>query len=138
MEAFFAFAEDNLVIIIVAIIAIVLVISLVKTVLKWVIVAVVAVGILVYGFNYNADDLKGLGEKVLEYSKEEAVSLLIGDVKNAQYEQSNDGSFSIYGKNMRLDGQIGSKDLQLIVVGQKFNITLDDALQKYIDEVKAK
>ncbi len=138
MEGLIVFAKEHILILVVAIIAIILVISLVKTVLKWVIVAVLIIGILVYGFNYDVGPLKAMGEKVLDYTKEEALQLLIGDVKNAQYEESSDGSFTIYGKNLRLEGQLGFNDVKLIVVGQTFNLKVDETLQKFIDQVKSK
>lgn len=138
VEALIAFAQENLIIIVVAIIAIILVISLVKTVLKWVIVAVVLIGILIYGFNYDATHLKAMTEKVLDYTKEEAIQLLIGDVNNAQYEQGSDGSFTIHGKNMKLEGKMGSNDVKLIVFSQTFNLKMDETLQKFVDQVKSK
>ncbi len=138
MDGLIAFAQENLVLIVIAVIALILIISLVKTVLKWVIVAVIIIGILAYGFNYDVSTLKEMGEKVLEYTKDEAVQLLIGDVEVAQYEQGSDGSFTIFGKNMRLDGSIHSDDLKLYIFGQTFNLKIDDALHKFIDEVKSK
>lgn len=138
MDGLIAFAQENLVLIIVAVIAVILIISLVKTVLKWVIVAVIIIGILVYGFNYDVSTLKEVGEKVLNYTKDEAVQLLIGDTELAQYEQYSDGTFSIFGKNMRLDGSNHSDELKLYIFGQTFNLKLDDKLQKFIEEVKSK
>lgn len=138
MEAFSTFVQENLVLLVVALIAIILVISLVKTVIKWVIVAIVVVGILVYGFNYDVSTLQNVGEKVLNYTKEEVIELLIGDVKNATYEESSDGSFTIFGNNMRLDGKVGSNEVEVIIAGQRFTFKIDEALQKYIDQVKSK
>lgn len=138
MEGFLAFVQDNLVLLVVALIAIILVISLVKTVIKWVIVAIVVVGILVYGFNYDVSTLKTVGEKVLNYTKEEVIELLVGDVENATYEESADGSFTIFGNNMRLDGKIGSNEIEVVIAGQSFTFKIDESLQKYIDQVKSK
>lgn len=138
VEGLIAFAKEHIIVIVLAIIAIILVISLVKTVLKWVVVAAVIVGILVYGFNYDASHLQAIGEKVLNYTKDEAIQMLIGDVNNAQYEQGSDGSFTIYGKNMKLEGQIGSNDVKLIVFSQTFNVKMDETLQKFVEQVKAK
>lgn len=136
MEGLIAFAQDNLVFIIIAIIALLLVISLVKTVIKWVIVAVVVIGILVYGYNYDVDSLKDLGEKVLNYTKEEAIQLLLGDLQSAQYEQNQDGTFTISSKNVKLEGKIGSNDAKITVAGKSFDIKIDQAIQEYIEKVK--
>jgi len=136
MEGLIAFAQDNLVFIIIAIIALLLVISLVKTVIKWVIVAVVVIGILVYGYNYDVDSLKDVGEKVLNYTKEEAIQLLLGDLQSAQYEQNQDGTFTISSKNVKLEGKIGSNDAKITVAGKSFDIKIDQAIQEYIEKVK--
>jgi hypothetical protein len=136
MEGLIAFAQDNLVFIIIAIIALLLVISLVKTVIKWVIVAVVVIGILVYGYNYDVDSLKDVGEKVLNYTKEEATQLLLGDLQSAQYEQNQDGTFTISSKNVKLEGKIGSNDAKITVAGKSFDIKIDQAIQEYIEKVK--
>jgi hypothetical protein len=138
MEGLIAFAQDNLVLIIIAIIALLLVISLVKTVIKWVIVAVVVIGILVYGYNYDVDSLKDVGEKVLNYTKEEAIQLLLGDLQSAQYEQNQDGTFTISSKNVKLEGKIGSNDAKITVAGKSFDIKIDRAIQEYIEKVKNK
>jgi hypothetical protein len=138
MEGLIAFAQDNLVFIIIAIIALLLVISLVKTVIKWVIVAVVVIGILVYGYNYDVDSLKDVGEKVLNYTKEEAIQLLLGDLQSAQYEQNQDGTFTISSKNVKLEGKIGSNDAKITVAGKSFDIKIDQAIQEYIEKVKNK
>lgn len=136
MEGLIAFVQDNLVFIIIAIIALLLVISLVKTVIKWVIVAVVVIGILVYGYNYDVDSLKDVGEKVLNYTKEEAIQLLLGDLQSAQYEQNQDGTFTISSKNVKLEGKIGSNDAKITVAGKSFDIKIDQAIQEYIEKVK--
>lgn len=136
MEGLIAFAQDNIVFIIIAIIALLLVISLVKTVIKWVIVAVVVIGILVYGYNYDVDSLKDVGEKVLNYTKEEAIQLLLGDLQSAQYEQNQDGTFTISSKNVKLEGKIGSNDAKITVAGKSFDIKIDQAIQEYIEKVK--
>lgn len=138
MEGLIAFAKEHIVMIAIAIIAIILIISLVKTVIKWVVVAIVIIGILVYGFNYDVSTLKDMGQKVLDYTKEEAIQLLVGDVSNAQYEQNKDGTFTISNKNIRLEGKVGSNDAKLIVAGQTFKIKVDETLKKYIDTVKTK
>lgn len=142
VESLITFAEENILLIIVAVIAIILLISLVKTVLKWVFVAAVIIGILAYGFNYDVTKLKetaeAIGKEVVNYSKEQAVQFLIGDVKNAHYDQGSDGTYTITGNNVKLEGKIGADTVKLIYMGQPFDIKIDEKLLSFIEEVRAK
>lgn len=137
MEALTTFVQDNLVLIGVVILALLIIISVVKTVIKWVIVFAVLIGFLIYGFNYDAETITGIGQKVVEKTKEEAVELLLGDIKNAEYHLNDDGTYTISTKNIQLEGKVGSNEAKLKYLGQSITIKLDETLKKFIEQVKA-
>lgn len=57
LEAWKQFAIDHWILIVIAVVALIVVINVVKTVLKWVLVAAIVIGLAVYG-GYSVNDLK--------------------------------------------------------------------------------
>jgi hypothetical protein len=137
MESLTAFIQENLLLIGAVLLVLLIIISVVKTVIKWVIVFAVIIGFLIYGLNYDAETIKDIGQNVVEKTKEEAVELLLGDIKNAEYHLNNDGTYSITTKNIQLEGKVGSNEAKLKYLGQSITIKLDETLKNFIEQVKA-
>ncbi|KIL36128.1 hypothetical protein SD71_09115 [Cohnella kolymensis] len=109
-EAWIQFLQDRWLIVAVAIVAIFVIMNLVKTVLKWVLVIAIIIGIVAYA-GYSIDDIQALGTKVSEVSdaaaqeaKDQAIKAMAGEASQAVYVNNPDGSYSITTTNLALTG----------------------------------
>ncbi|MBB6730721.1 hypothetical protein [Cohnella zeiphila] len=103
LDAWKQFATDHWVLIVVAVIVLIVVINVVKTLLKWVLVAAIVVGLAVYG-GYSVNDLKEVGSKVTADLKDEAVKAMAGEASQATYKLNGDGTFTVTTPNLELSG----------------------------------
>lgn len=133
MDQVMTFVQDRWMLIVGAIIALFIIVKIVKTVVKWVIVLVIVAGLLLYGAQYMGD-LKEVSAKVADYTKEEAVKALVGEAKDAQYEQNADGTFTITSKHAELQGTLGSDEGTLTLYHQSFKVKIDNTLKKIIEQ----
>ena len=115
-DAWLTFLQDNWIVIAVAIVAILVVIKLVKTVLKWVLVAAIVVGIVTYG-GITIDDIKEVGSKVSEEAKDQAIKAMAGEASEAVYTANADGSFTIATENLELSGVPNSGEVSVKLRG---------------------
>ncbi|MFB9273487.1 hypothetical protein [Cohnella cellulosilytica] len=113
-DVWLTFLQDNWIVIAVAILAILLVLKLVKTVLKWVLVAAIVIGIVTYS-GITIDDIKEVGSKVSEEAKDQAIKAMAGEASAAVYTANADGSYTITTENLELAGVPNSGE-----VGVKF------------------
>lgn len=109
-DAWGQFLQDNWIIVAAAVLVIVVVMKVVKTVMKWVLVAAIVIGIAVYG-GYSVDDLKEVGSKVSDLGgkvtdelKDQAIKTMAGEASEAKYVDNADGSYTITTPNLELDG----------------------------------
>jgi hypothetical protein len=103
MDVWIQFLKDHWVVVAIAIVAIFIVMRLMKTVLKWVLVAAIIIGIVTYG-GYSIDTLSAFGTKVTEEAKNQAIKAMAGEASDAKYVNNADGSYSITTKNLELNG----------------------------------
>jgi len=111
-DAWLTFLQDNWIVIAVAIVAILLVMKLVKTVLKWVLVAAIVIGIATYG-GFSIDDIKEAGAKVTDEAKDQAIKAMAGEANEATYTANDDGSYTIKTKNLELNGVPNSGEVSV-------------------------
>ncbi|RKP56128.1 hypothetical protein D7Z26_05620 [Cohnella endophytica] len=110
-DAWIQFAKDHWVTVAIAIVAIIVIVKVVKTVLKWVLVVAILIGIVVYG-GYSVDDIQKkvtdelgiIGEKVSSEVKDQAIKAMAGEASEATYVDNADGSYSIKSTNLELTG----------------------------------
>lgn len=138
MEALQSFAMENWFWLVIAAIGLIIIINVVKTVIKWAIVIIVIGAILIYGFNYDVGTLKNLSENAVNYTKEQAVKNLLNEAFNATYEVDGNGNYTVKTKSATLRGKAGAEQAELEIMGQKFNIHVDQALKAFIEQVKEK
>lgn len=139
MEQLLAFLQEHWLIVAAVLVIILIVVKVIKSVVKWLIIAVLAVAVLIFGFNYTPEEIKEAGSRLLEaaeLSKDKAVELIIGDVSEASYEEKDDGSFVVTTSRFTLEGSAGAKEITLKYLGQTITLERDERLQAYIDRVK--
>ncbi|MFC4597059.1 hypothetical protein [Cohnella hongkongensis] len=112
MDAWLTFVQENWIVIAVAIAAILIVIKVVKTVLKWVLVAAIVIGIVTYG-GFTIDDIKEVGTKVTEEAKDQAIKAMAGEASEADYTVNEDGTYTIKTENLELTGVPNSGEVSV-------------------------
>lgn len=138
MEQWLAFARDNWWMIALAIVIAIVLIKIVKSVVKWLLVLIVAAAVLIYGFNYTPDEIKEAGSKLLEAvetTKEKALDAMLGDAEEATFEKTDDG-FRITGNRFTLEGTDGGSTVTLTYFGQTFTFELNEQIRSFVETVK--
>ncbi len=144
-DAWIQFLEDNWVVIAIAIVAIFVIVKVLKTVLKWVLVAAIIIGIATYG-GYSVEDIKNkvsdelgaIGDKVSAEVKDQAIKAMAGEASEAEYVDNEEGSYSITSTNLELTGIPNSGEVTV-----KFHDTplgtwkLDGAVREFVVQARA-
>jgi hypothetical protein len=140
METWVQFFKDKWLFLLIALIVLFIVLRIVKTVIKWLVVVVIIAGVIVYS-GYSLEDLKSIGStigtKVAESVKQEAVTAMAGEAKDAKYTSNGDGTFTITTKNLELIGAPGDNEVKVSFRGTPLGTwKIDDAIQSLIDQAK--
>ncbi|OXM87168.1 hypothetical protein [Paenibacillus rigui] len=135
MDFIMSFLQERWFVIVAAIVVLFIVIKIVKTVVKWIIVLAVLAGLFFYGASYK-DQLMDIGTTVTAEVKSQAVKVVAGEMKEAQYKQNADGSFTVTTKSVRLDGKPGSSEVKVTFMNQTFTMKVDDVLNGLIEQAK--
>jgi hypothetical protein len=130
-----SFLQERWYIILAVIILLFIVIGIVKTVIKWVIVLALLAGLYFYGASYK-DQLLNIGTAVTTEVKNQAIKVITGEMKDAQYKLNADGTYTVSTKSARLDGVPGSNEVKVTFLNQTFNMKLDDVLNAVIEQAK--
>lgn len=135
MDFLVSFLQERWFIIVAAIVVLFLVIKIVKTVVKWVIVLAVIAGLFYYGANYK-DQLLEMGTAVTAEVKNQAIQAISGEMKDAQYKQNPDGTFTVTTKSLKLEGNPGSNEVKVTFLNQTFTMKMDDVINTLIEQAK--
>jgi hypothetical protein len=130
-----SFLQERWFIIVAAIVVLFLVVRIVKTVVKWVIVLAVIAGLYFYGASYK-DQLLDIGTAVSAEAKNQAVKAFSNEMKDAQYKQNPDGTFTVTTKSLKLDGNPGSNEVKVTFMNQTFTMKMDDAVNALVEQAK--
>ncbi len=136
VDQLLTFIQDKWLTILIVLIAIIVIFKIMKSIVKWLLILALVAGIVIYGSSYIGE-IKEIGTKIVDYSKEEAIKAFIGDSSDSSYETTDDGGYVITKGSFSLQGVKGSKDVVLIYKGQSINIKLDDALDKIVEAAQA-
>jgi len=136
LDTWVQFFKENWIMLLIALVVLFLVIKVVKTVVKWLIVAVIVVGVIVYS-GYTMDDLKDIGSKVADSVKQEVMTAMVGEAKDATFKTNDDGTFTVTSKNVEIIGKPGDKEVQVSFQGAPaFTMKIDDTIRNLIDLAK--
>jgi|GEM_PF-222249 hypothetical protein len=162
METWKQFLIDRWYVLAIALVVVLLVIKIVKTVVKWLLVAVIVIGVLLYS-GYSLEDLRvdrlkeQLGEQLEdlrvnklkelgEQLKDQAVSTLTrevfeamaGETSEAVYSQGEDGTFTVRSDSLVITGKIGEGEVSITYLGAPLGrVKLDETISSFIDQAKA-
>lgn len=147
-DAWIQFAQDHWMVIAIAIVAIFLIMKLVKTVMKWVLVAVIIIGIVTYG-GISVDDLKeattkvteelgDIGGKVSAELKDQAIKAMAGEASEATYVDNADGTYSITSKNVEMTGTPNTGEVTVKFKGQSLGTwKMEGAVREFVVQARA-
>jgi hypothetical protein len=137
LEQWIELVKEHWVVFVLALIALFVVVKVVKTVIKWVLVlAIIGLVILYSGITMN--DLKSVGSQVIDTVKEEALNVMISEMKDAQYRLNEDGTFTVVSNNIELTGEPGADAVTVTFKGQKIgSLRLDETIQNFIEQAKS-
>lgn len=136
LEAWKQFAIDHWVLIAVAIVALIIVVNVVKTLMKWVLVAAIVIGVAVYG-GYSVNDLKEVGSKVSSAILDDAISAMAGEAKDAKYTLNEDGTYTVQTKNITLSGVANSGEVKVTYRGMTFPaVPLEGAVREFVVQAR--
>lgn len=136
MEQWLQFLQERWVVIVLALFAITVLVKVVKTVIKWVLIAAIMIGVVYYGINYT-DSIREVGSQVMDVAKEQVFQTMTREAANARYTMEPDGSFTIQSDNLTVKGKAGSDEVEITFMGQSFTLTINEVIQAYIDGAKA-
>ena len=130
------FLQDRWWLILIALVALFLVISFVKTVVKWLLVAVIVAVVLIYGANYK-DDLAAIGDQVMAEAKEQAFQALVSSAGSAKYEQGKNGEFTVSTDTVRIVGTAGSDEVTLYWKDVRIGtFKVEGVIEAFLNEAK--
>ena len=115
-EALTQFLEQHWFVIVAAIIVIIIVIKVVKTVLKWLVIAAIALGLIVYS-GYNIDDLTKVTNQAAAIAKDEVFKAMAGEAEQAEYTDHPDGSYTVKTPSLELSGFPNSGEVKVKLGG---------------------
>ncbi|MCU6796800.1 MULTISPECIES: hypothetical protein [Paenibacillus] len=135
MDFITSFLQERWYIILLAIVILFVVVRIVKTVIKWVIVLAILAGLYFYGASYK-DQLLNIGATVTTEVKNQAIKVVSNEMKDAQYKQNADGSYTVTTKSLKVDGKPGASEVTVTFMNQTFTMKLDDMLKALIEQAK--
>lgn len=147
-DAWMQFLQDHWVVVAIAILAIIVIMKVVKTVLKWILVIAIIIGIATYG-GYSIDDMKDIGNKVSDELgtigdkvsaelKDQAIKAMAGEASEATYTDNEDGSYSIKSTNIELTGIPNSGEVTVKFHGQSLGSwKMEGAVRDYVVQARA-
>jgi membrane protein implicated in regulation of membrane protease activity len=119
-----------------AIVIVSLIVKLVKTFVKWVVILAIIAGVMVYGFNYTPDDLKGIGSKAVAVAKDATGYLMTSDISKMQYKDMGNGTYAITGDTVSVEGKTGEEKVKVTVHGKTFEVNASEVAD-FVQKVQA-
>jgi len=130
-----AFVEEQWWIILIAALVLLVVIKVVKTLVKWLIVAVILIALVVYGMNY--EPIREVVDTITETSLDAAFQAIVGETGNATYTEGADNTFTVESNSIKLSGTIGGDKVTIYFHGMKVGeVSMSKIIESYIDAAK--
>jgi hypothetical protein len=146
LETWKQFLTDRWYVLAIALVVVLLVIKIVKTVVKWLLVAVIVIGVLLYsGYSLEdlrVDKLKELGAQIKDQAvstlTREVIEAMAGESSEAVYTAGEDGTFTVKSNSLVITGKIGESEVSITYLGAPLGrVKLDETITTFIDQAKA-
>jgi len=136
-EAWTTFLQEHWFVIVAALVIILLVVKLVKTVLKWLLVAVIVVGVVFYS-GYSLDDLTTAASQASAVAKDEVIKAMAGEAEKAEYTDNADGSYTIKTPSLELTGFPNSGEIKVKLSGVPLGTwKLEGEVRDFVNQARA-
>jgi|HigsolmetaGSP11D_1036233.scaffolds.fasta_scaffold00240_10 hypothetical protein len=130
-----SFAEEQWWVILIAALVLIVVIKVVKTLVKWLIVAVILIALVVYGMNY--EPIREVVDTITETSLDAAFQAIVGETGNATYTEGADNTFTVESNSIKLTGTLGSDKVTIYFHGVKVGeVSMSKVIESYIEAAK--
>lgn len=130
-----AFVEEQWWIILIAALVLLVVIKVVKTLVKWLIVAVILIALAVYGMNY--EPIRDVVDTITESSLDAAMQAIVGETGKATYTEGTDNTFTVESSSIKLTGSIGADKVAIWFHGVKLGeVSMSKVIESYIETAK--
>jgi len=141
-EVIMKFLEENWMLLAVAVVVLFVVVSFLKTVLKWVLVIGIILGVAIYS-GYTIDDISKVVTTVkddaLQTLKDQAMNAMLKEANNAEFKQNDDGTYSIKTDNLEITGKAKEDKVKVSFRGVSLGeMSLNDATVKAFMEQATK
>lgn len=136
MDALIAFAQERWLVIVLAIVVILIIVKVVKSMVKWLIILLIAAGLIVYGYQY-AGEIREIGGKIAGYTKEEAIRALLDLGTEATYRKEADGTFTVTSGKFTLTGREGAREARLAFGDKSITVEMDSVLAAFVEAAKS-
>lgn len=139
-EVWIEFLKENWIVIVVALVVLLMVINFVKTVIKWVLVLIIAAFIIIYsGISINdiSSAVSSVTDQAMNMSKSEVLNMLKNEAKDAKWTQNSDGTFTIKTPNLEVTGTPGNDKVKISAHGISLGEwSVNDTITAFIQEAK--
>jgi len=136
-DAWTQFFQEHWFVIVAAIVVILLVVKLVKTVIKWLLIAAIVVGVVFYS-GYNLDDLTTAASQASAVAKDQVIKALAGEAKDAEYTDNADGSYTIKTPSLELSGFPNSGEIAVKMGGVSVGTwKLEGEIREFVIQARA-
>lgn len=137
-DVWITFLKENWLVIVVALVVLLMVINFVKTVIKWVLVLIIAAFIIIYS-GISLKDISGaltsVTDQAVNLSKDQVLNMLKNEAKEAKWTQNSDGTYTITTKNLEVVGKPGNDKVRISSHGVSLGEwSVNDTITAFIQE----
>ena len=146
LETWKQFLSERWYVLVIALVVMLIIIKIVKTVVKWLLVAAIVIGVLLYS-GYSLEDLrvdrlKELGEQLREQAvttlTREVLEAMSGEASNAVYTAGEDGTFTVKSSSLVITGKIGEEEVSVSYLGAPLGrVKVDETIESFIGRAKS-
>lgn len=139
-EHLIAFVQEQWWVILIAAVVLLIIIKVVKALVKWAIVAVVIIGLVLYGLNYEPlqEAVDSVVDSVVETSLNAAFQAMTGEAEDAEYEVNEDGTFTVQSKSIKLTGRTDSDKVTIYLHGVMIaEVPISSVIESYIETARS-
>lgn len=139
-DVWITFLKENWLVIVIALVVLLMIINFVKTVIKWVLVLIIAAFIIIYS-GISLKDINGaltsVTDQAVSLSKDQVVNMLKDEAKDAKWTQNSDGTYTITTKNLEVVGRPGNDKVKISSHGVSLGEwSMNETITAFIKEAK--
>ncbi|AET57098.1 hypothetical protein ACWHAM_09155 [Paenibacillus terrae] len=132
--------QDNWLYILIGLVLLLVILKIVRTLVKWLLVIVVVVGLLIYSgisFDQVGKVVTQAKDDAINKFQSEALNMMIKEARDAKYTSNGDGTFSVTSSNLEVKGPFDGDKVKVWFQGMPLGEwSMSDTVKKYIESAK--